>query len=113
MNQLDIIKNADKIRDNLIEIATKPVGNENEQQKAIRKAKKKIYENWVISELSWDEFIKTLSENDKNIIGLNKDNKKSFKMPTWGWVAIGVGSLAVLALVITLGIKASRKAKAA
>jgi hypothetical protein len=54
------------------------------------------------SDMKYDE---SLTHNNKS--------DKSFKMPTWGWVAIGVGSLAVLALVITLGIKASRKAKAA
>lgn len=115
MSQIDIVLNASKIRDKFIEDATKPVSNENEQQKFIRESKKNIYDNWISSGLAWEEFIKTLSITDKNMIGI-KDNSnktdKTFNMPTWGWIAIGIGGAAVLTLIITLAVKAGKKAKA-
>lgn len=37
--------------------------------------------------------------------------KDTFKMPTWGWITIGIGSLAALSLVIVLGVKAASKNK--
>ncbi len=109
MSQIDIVLNASKIRDKFIEDATKPVSNENEQQKFIRESKKNIYDNWISSGLAWEEFIKTLSITDKNMIGI-KDN--SNKMPTWGWIAIGIGGAVALTLIITLAVKAGKKAKA-
>lgn len=41
-----------------------------------------------------------------------KSGNKKFKMPVWGWITIGVGGAVALTLIITLAVKAGKKAKA-
>lgn len=53
-----------------------------------------------------------LDYNDSQIDNSQKSGNKKFKMPTWGWIAIGIGGAVALTLIISLAVKAGKKAKA-
>jgi hypothetical protein len=51
----------------------------------------------------------TYTQEMINKYNAGQPTAKPFKMPTWGWVGIGVGGAAIITLIIVFGIKAARK----